>query len=53
MAMPVPEIVLTAEERSELARVAACYTRPHQEVQRAKPVLCAAEGIANVESPAT
>lgn len=47
--MPVPEIVLTVEERCELEHVAACYTRPHKEVQRAKLVLCAAEGMTNVE----
>jgi hypothetical protein len=49
MAMPVPEIVLSAKERAELEHVAACYTRPHQEVQRAKLVLYAAEGLTNVE----
>jgi hypothetical protein len=42
-------IVLSAEERSELDRVAACYTRPHKEVRRAKLVLYAADGLANVE----
>lgn len=49
MAMPVPEIVLSGEERRELEHVAACYTRPHKEVQRAKLVLYAADGMANVE----
>jgi hypothetical protein len=49
MAMPTAEIVLSAEERGELEHVAACYTRPHKEVQRAKLVLYAAEGMANVE----
>jgi hypothetical protein len=49
MAMPVPEILLSGEERGELEHVAACYTRPHKEVQRAKLVLYAAEGLTNVE----
>src|ERR1019366_6356850 len=49
MARPTPRIVLSAEERCELEHVAACYTRPHQEVQRAKLVLYAADGEPNVE----
>jgi hypothetical protein len=49
MARPTPRIVLSAEERRELEHVAACYTRPHQEVQRAKLVLYAADGEPNVE----
>ena len=49
MARPTPRIVLSADERSELEHVAACYTRPHKEVQRAKLVLYAAVGVANVE----
>jgi hypothetical protein len=36
------EVVLSEAERSELEHVAACYTRPHLEVQRAKLVLMAA-----------
>ncbi|MCA1677825.1 MAG: helix-turn-helix domain-containing protein [Actinobacteria bacterium] len=49
MARPTPTIVLSAEERAELGHVAACYTRPHKEVQRAKLVLYAADGEPNVE----
>jgi hypothetical protein len=49
MAMPTAEIVLSVEERRELEHVAACYTRPHKEVQRAKLVLYASEGMTNVE----
>lgn len=43
------EVVLSDAERVELERRAACYTRPHREVQRAKLVLLAAEGKRNVE----
>jgi hypothetical protein len=42
-------IVLSDEERAELEHRAACYTLPHKRVQRAKLVLYAAEGLANVE----
>lgn len=42
-------IVLSDEERAELEHQAACYSRPHREVQRAKLVLFAAEGLTNVE----
>jgi hypothetical protein len=42
-------IVLSAEERAELEHRAACYSRPHREVQRAKLVLYAAQGMSNVE----
>jgi putative transposase len=49
MARPTPRIVLSADERSELEHVAACYTRPHKQVQRAKLVLYAAQGEPNVE----
>jgi transposase-like protein len=42
-------IELSAEERCELEHVAACYTRSHKEVQRAKLVLYAADGEPNVE----
>lgn len=49
MARPTPPIVLSADERSELEHVAACYARPHKEVQRAKLVLYAADGEPNVE----
>jgi hypothetical protein len=43
------EVVLSDAERAELEHSAACYTRPHREVQRAKLVLLAAEGKTNVE----
>jgi Winged helix-turn helix len=43
------EIVLSSEERAELERRVGCYTLPHKVVQRAKMVLYAAEGLANVE----
>jgi transposase-like protein len=51
---PVPgrspyEVVLSKEERGELEHRAACYSRPHREVQRAKLVLLAGEGKTNVE----
>src|SRR5438128_5367847 len=42
-------IVLSDEERVELERRVACYTRPHKEVQRAKMILYAAEGRSNAE----
>ncbi len=42
-------VVLTEEERSELERRAARYTLPHKQVQRAKLILYAAEGLTNVE----
>ncbi len=50
--MPGPsaqEIVLEEPERRELVYRAACYTRPHREVLRAKLVLLAAEGRSNAE----
>jgi hypothetical protein len=50
--MPGPsaqEIVLDEAERRELVHRAACYTRPHREVLRAKLVLLAAEGCSNAE----
>ena len=43
------QVVLSEAERAELEHVAACYTRPHLEVQRAKLVLMAAEGGTNTE----
>ena len=43
------EINLSAEERAELEHRAACYTRPHREVLRAKLVLMAADGETNTE----
>ena len=49
MATRPSEIVLSAEERVELEHRAACYTRAHKEVQRAKIVLYAADGLSNVE----
>lgn len=42
-------IVLSGEERRELEHRAACYSRPHREVLRAKLVLLAADGLSNVE----
>ena len=36
-------------EHKELVHRAACYTRPHREVLRAKLVLAAAEGHSNAE----
>ena len=50
--MPGPnaqEIILEESERRELEHRAACYTRPHREVLRAKLVLLAAEGHSNAE----
>jgi DNA-directed RNA polymerase specialized sigma24 family protein len=49
MARRPAEIILSAEERAELERRAACYTLPHKVVQRAKLVLYAADGLSNVE----
>jgi len=43
------QIVLSDEERTELEHRAACYSRPHREVLRAKLVLLAAEGQTNVQ----
>ena len=43
------EITLSEEERSELDRRAAKLTLAYREVQRAKVVLYAAEGLSNVE----
>jgi Winged helix-turn helix len=48
MAARVTEIVLSAEERGELERVAALQKAPHRDVQRAKLVLFAADGLSNV-----
>jgi hypothetical protein len=42
-------VELTAEERRELKHRAACYTLAHKDVQRAKLILHAADGLANVE----
>ena len=50
--MPGPsalEITLDGAERKELEHRAACYTRPHREVLRAKLVLLAADGLSNTE----
>ncbi len=44
-----PHQVVLSAERAELEHRAACYTRPHREVLRAKLVLLAAEGKSNVE----
>jgi hypothetical protein len=43
------EITLTEEERSELERRAAKLTLSYRDVQRAKVVLYAADGMSNVE----
>jgi len=43
------EISLSDEHRAELEHRAACYTRPHREVLRAKIVLMAAAGASNTE----
>ena len=42
-------IILSVEERRELERRARCYTASYAEVVRAKIVLLAAQGLANVE----
>ena len=42
-------IDLSSEERAELEQRVACYTRPFKEVQRAKMVLYAADGLTNRE----
>lgn len=41
------KIMLSAEERGELERMAAKYTLPYFQVQRAKMILLAAEGMPN------
>ena len=43
------EIVLSQDEANELAKRARKYTLPYFQVQRAKIVLLAAEGLANKE----
>jgi transposase len=43
------EVVLSAEDRSELQRRTRCYSLAHGRVVRARIVLLAAEGRANVE----
>jgi hypothetical protein len=43
------EITLSEAERAELERRAAKLTLPYRDVQRAKIVLYAAEGLSNVE----
>lgn len=43
------EVSLSDEERCELEHRAACYTRPHREVLRAKLVLMAADGETNTK----
>lgn len=43
------EIVLSQDEANELAKRARKYTLPYYQVQRAKIVLLAAEGLANSE----
>lgn len=46
---PAAQITLTEAEQEELSHRAACYTRPHHEVLRAKMILAAAEGETNAE----
>jgi hypothetical protein len=41
--------VLSGEERAELERRVACYTLPHEVVQRTKMILYAADGQSNAE----
>ena len=43
------EIMLSEEERFELERRAAKLTLPYRDVQRARVVRYAAEGLSNVE----
>lgn len=43
------EIVLSSQEQVELERRARCYTASYAQVVRAKIVLMAAEGLANVD----
>ena len=43
------QIELSDEERRELEHRAACYSREHREVLRARLVLLAADGLSNVE----
>jgi transposase-like protein len=43
------EISLTLQERRDLERRARCYTASYAQVVRAKIVLLAAEGLANVD----
>src|SRR4051794_13663140 len=45
----VVEITLSQEDRCELERRAAKLTPPYRDVQRAKVVLCAADGLSNAE----
>jgi len=44
---PLPDLILTAEEREELAGFAASRSLPHALVARAQLVLFAAEGLSN------
>jgi transposase len=43
------EIILSADERQELERRSRCYTASYAQVVRAKIVLLAADGLANVD----
>jgi hypothetical protein len=47
--MAAAEIILSSQERCELERRAAKLTLPYRDVQRAKLVLYAADGLANIE----
>jgi hypothetical protein len=42
-------ITLSIDERRELERRSRCYTAPYAQLVRAKIVLFAAEGLANVD----
>jgi hypothetical protein len=50
---PRHRIELTEQERLELVRIARAEKRPWQEVQRARIVLYAAEGLHDTEIAAT
>lgn len=49
MAARLTEVTLSAQERSELERVAVLQKAPYRDVQRARLVLYAADGLSNVE----
>jgi transposase len=44
---PAAPLEMTAEQRSELERIARSSSRPHREVRHAKGLLLAADGVAN------
>jgi transposase len=47
--LAAPPLVMTAEQRDELERVARSYSLPHRTVVQAKALLLAADGEANYE----